>query len=192
MTELILDRAESNTQKAEAVSKLFTIVLMLLGVWLSVDMLTYAVHHKLETAEVVGDNSVTTAVRERQLTCLAKNIYHEAGSEPFEGKVAVAQVTLNRANNSQFPGDVCNVIYQKNVIYSKVICQFSWACDRDTSVRPINKAMYNESELVARKVLLEGFRLPSLNQALYYHADYIDPHWRRERITSIGHHIFYK
>ena len=99
---------------------------------------------------------------------------------------------MNRAKNSQFPNDVCNVIFQKNIVYDKLICQFSWACDRDTSVRPVNKAMYNESELVARKVLLEGFRLPSLEKALYYHADYINPHWNREKITQIGHHIFYK
>jgi len=40
---------------------------------------------------------ITMEERDRQLTCLAKNIYHEAASEPFEGKVAVAQVTINRA-----------------------------------------------------------------------------------------------
>ena len=32
----------------------------------------------------------------KQLDCLTRNIYWEAASEPFEGKVAVAQVTLNR------------------------------------------------------------------------------------------------
>ena len=31
----------------------------------------------------------------RQLECLARNVYHEAGTEPFEGKVAVAQVKTN-------------------------------------------------------------------------------------------------
>ena len=64
---------------------------------------------------------VTTATRERQLACLAKNIYYEAGYESFEGKVAVAQVTINRANSGDFPSDICGVIYQKSVIYSRVI-----------------------------------------------------------------------
>jgi spore germination cell wall hydrolase CwlJ-like protein len=45
---------------------------------------------------------------------------------------------------------------------------------------------------VAKKVLLEGFRLPSLEPALYYHADYVNPRWPHERITKIGAHIFYK
>jgi spore germination cell wall hydrolase CwlJ-like protein len=132
------------------------------------------------------------AMRERQLGCLSRNIYYEAGSEPFEGKVAVAQVTLNRANNSQFPGDICGVIYQKNIVYNKIICQFSWYCDRATSIRPINKTMFAESEAVAKKVLLEGFRLPSLEKALYFHGDYINPGWKHERVAKIGRHIFYK
>jgi spore germination cell wall hydrolase CwlJ-like protein len=40
-------------------------------------------------------------------------------------------------------------------------------------------------------VLLEGFRLPSLKNALYYHADYVNPGWNKPRLEKIGHHIFY-
>jgi spore germination cell wall hydrolase CwlJ-like protein len=52
--------------------------------------------------------------------------------------------------------------------------------------------MFKESELVARQVLLEGFRLPGLKEALYYHADYVNPKWNREKVAKIGAHIFYK
>jgi spore germination cell wall hydrolase CwlJ-like protein len=45
---------------------------------------------------------------------------------------------------------------------------------------------------VAKKVLLEGFRLPSLEKAMYFHGDYINPGWKRERVAKIGNHIFYK
>jgi spore germination cell wall hydrolase CwlJ-like protein len=38
----------------------------------------------------------------RQLDCLTRNIYWEAASEPFEGKVAVAQVTMNRVQDGRF------------------------------------------------------------------------------------------
>jgi spore germination cell wall hydrolase CwlJ-like protein len=44
---------------------------------------------------------------------------------------------------------------------------------------------------VAKKVLLEGFRLDVLKTALYYHADYVNPQWRLEKIGQIGAHIFY-
>jgi len=27
---------------------------------------------------------------------------------------------------------------------------------------------------------------------MYYHADYINPGWKKERITQVGHHIFYR
>ena len=132
---------------------------------------------------------ITMEERERQLGCLAKNIYHEAASEPFEGKVAVAQVTINRAGSGKFPSDICNVVYQKNVVYGKVICQFSWYCQTGPTVR--SNTLYKESMEVAKKVLLENFRLPSMTKAMYYHADYVNPNWNLPKISQIGRHIFY-
>ncbi len=135
---------------------------------------------------------VSIKVREQQLDCLAINIYREAGYEPFEGKVAVAQVTMNRVKDGRFGKDVCGVVYQKNVVMEKVVCQFSWACDSVHKNRPINKAAYNESYEVAKKVLLEGFELSVLKEALYYHANYVNPQWPLQKIGQIGQHIFYK
>jgi len=135
---------------------------------------------------------ITAEQRKKELDCLAINIYREAGHEPFEGKVAVAQVTLNRVTHPEFPNDVCGVVYEKNRFVGKVVCQFSWYCDSTHRNRPINREAYDESMTVAKKVLLEGFRLPSLEPALFYHADYINPNWRYDRITKVGTHIFYK
>ena len=135
---------------------------------------------------------VSIKVREQQLDCLAINIYREAGHEPFEGKVAVAQVTLNRVKDGRFGKDVCGVVYQKNVVMERVVCQFSWACDSVHKNRPVNKAAYNESYEVAKKVLLEGFELSVLKEALYYHANYVNPQWPLQKIGQIGQHIFYK
>jgi len=127
----------------------------------------------------------------KQLDCLTRNIYWEAASEPFEGKVGVAQVTLNRVESGKFAPTVCGVVYQKNVFYEKVVCQFSWFCETNHKIRPIHKPLWKESEDVAKKVLLEGFRLPSLENALFYHADYVSPGWKLPRIEKIGRHIFY-
>lgn len=135
---------------------------------------------------------VTIKTREQQLDCLAINIYREAGYEPFEGKVAVAQVTMNRVKDGRFGKDVCGVIYQKNVVMDKVVCQFSWHCDAAARTRPINQTAYKESYEVAKKVLLENFQLSVLKDALYYHANYVNPRWPLEKIGSIGNHIFYK
>jgi spore germination cell wall hydrolase CwlJ-like protein len=129
---------------------------------------------------------------EKQLDCLAINVYREAGHEPFEGKVGVAQVTMNRVKDGRFGSDVCGVVFQKNVVMEKVVCQFSWACNSVHRNRPINKEAYNESYAVARKVLLENFRLDILKDALYFHAVYINPQWNLDKIGKIGQHIFYK
>jgi spore germination cell wall hydrolase CwlJ-like protein len=88
---------------------------------------------------------------------------------------------MNRVANGKFGEDVCGVVYQKNVIMEKVVCQFSWACDSVHKNRPINKEAYNESYAVAKKVLLENFRLDVLKDALYYHATYVNPRWSLEK-----------
>jgi len=151
--------------------------------------------YNLKTNELKRVNSgsfFSFSERERHLKCLADNIYFEAGYESFEGKVAVAQVTLNRASHGSFwPTDICEVVYQKNVIYSKVICQFSWYCEIGPKTREINNKAYQESLIAAKQVLFEGFRLPSIKNAYYYHADYVSPNWNKPRITKIGRHIFY-
>jgi spore germination cell wall hydrolase CwlJ-like protein len=145
-----------------------------------------------ERAGVSSPDIVSIKTIERQLDCLALNIYREAGHEPFEGKVAVAQVTMNRVAHPDFPKDVCGVVYQKNVVMERVVCQFSWYCDSVHKSRAINKEAYNESYEVAKKVLLEGFRLDILKDALFYHATYVNPRWNLEKIGKIGQHIFYR
>lgn len=168
------------------ISGLFVVILL-------VQTITVTKMEKLRESQMLSSNDVVTIkTRERQLECLAMNIYREAGHENFEGKVAVAQVTMNRAAHPAFPKDVCAVVYQKSVIMDRVICQFSWYCDGSPKNKPTNTVAYNESMAVAKKVLLEGFRLDVMKEALYYHANYVNPRWQLEKIGSIGNHIFYK
>lgn len=173
--------------------RIISYVLGFLAVFLLVQTVTQKKFAVLkESAGVYNTDIVSIKTREKQLDCLAINIYREAGYEPFEGKVAVAQVTMNRVASGKFGNDVCGVVYQKNIIMEKVVCQFSWACDQVHRNRPINKEAYNESYAVAKKVLLENFRLDLLKDALYYHATYVNPRWPLEKIGKIGQHVFYK
>ena len=180
----------------DRVIKTTQITLLILGFLLVASLLVTVTKSKfsslranLQQQDVVG---VTAADRTKQLECLTRNIYWEAASEPFEGKVAVAQVTMNRVVSGKFGSGVCGVVYQKNVFYEKVVCQFSWACETNHKIKPISPNKWAESEEVAKKVLLENFRLPGLTQAMYYHATYVNPGWRLQRVTQIGQHIFYK
>lgn len=149
-------------------------------------------HLKQESINKTSFSTLTLEKRQQQLDCLAKNIYFEAAKEPFEGKVAVAQVTINRSESGKFPSDICKVIYQKNIFMEKVVCQFSWYCESNTKFKPLHKEAYDECMAVAKKVLLEGFRLDGLTEAMYYHATYVSPGWGKEKVAKIGNHIFYK
>ena len=71
----------------------------------------------------------------KQLKCLTDNVYFEAATESYEGKLAVAQVTINRANNPKFPSTVCEVVYQRSYVNKLLVCQFSWTCLKNMVVR---------------------------------------------------------
>ena len=174
--------------------RIVKLVALAISALLAAYLVTVTVNYKLDKLKEARINvsPVTAEMRQAQLDCLARNIYHEAGYEPFEGKVAVAQVTINRTESGAFPSDICKVVYQKNVVYEKVLCQFSWYCQQASLKKPMNGAVYTESMEVAKKVLLEGFRLDSVKDALYYHADYVNPGWQKTKVAKVGRHIFYK
>lgn len=128
---------------------------------------------------------------DKELKCLANNIYYEAGSESFEGKVAVAMVSLNRAESGKFPDTICGVVSQKTVINKRVICQFSWFCTAKKNGPTTLNERWEEAMGVARIVLLEGYRIPALENALYFHASHVRPGWGLPKVAKIGNHVFY-
>lgn len=141
---------------------------------------------------ITANAEEVSVATQQQLNCLAQNIYHEAGSESFNGKVAVAQVTVNRANSGNFPSTICGVVHQKTQVAEKTICQFSWVCDPVAKGRRIYSKAWKESQEIARSVLLDGLRLESLGtEALYFHNARVRPKWGLERIDRIGGHTFY-
>jgi hypothetical protein len=124
---------------------------------------------------------------QKQVDCLAQNIYYEAGYEPKEGKEAVAMVTLNRTQDPRFPKDICSVVKQK----VNETCQFTWYCEGKKVIS--NMFVYNQAKEVAVYVYANYEKLSDETQgALYYHADYVNPRWRLQKTTKIGRHIFYK
>lgn len=117
--------------------------------------------------------------------CMAKNIFHEAGIEDELGKYAVAQVTLNRMANPKYPKTVCEVVMDPY--------QFSWANDRSIRWTRPKGTTWRESLKIAEDVLIRGHRVKGLEKANYYHADYVDPRWKKPeaKIAQVGTHIFY-
>lgn len=125
----------------------------------------------------------------KQMICMAKNLYYEAAMESHEGKLAVAQVTINRANSNRYPSDICGVVYQK----TGSTCQFSWTCEEKKPAIK-NRYAWEECLYIARRALTESVLHHELAkaQAMFYHAVYVSPNWTNTKfIQRIGNHIFY-
>jgi spore germination cell wall hydrolase CwlJ-like protein len=141
-------------------------------------------NHRMEFLELSFDKKQKVM---REVECLAKNIYYEAGSEPRNGKLAVAQVTMNRVKSNEFPRSVCGVVYQK----SKGVCQFSWVCEKD--LHPRYGKEWKESLKIAESILINKKSYNVVGTAKYFHATYVDPAWSNTKnmVAQIGNHIFY-
>lgn len=128
-----------------------------------------------------------TKEAKKQIDCLADNVYHEAGYENHQGRMAVAFVTMNRVQDPRFPKDICGVVKQK-VNYT---CQFTWICENKITNR--NKQQYELSREAALYVYANYEKLKDITKgALYYHADYVNPRWKLQKTVTIGRHIFYR
>ena len=133
----------------------------------------------------VQQTNRTVDHEELDLFCLAKNIFHEAGVEDELGMFAIAQVTINRVRNPDYPDNICDVVMQP--------AQFSWANDRTRRWTHPTGPKWELSKQIARKVIKEGYRVPALQAAVFYHADYVSPDWKDPNavIAQVGTHIFY-
>ena len=135
---------------------------------------------------------------QRQIDCLASNIYFEARAEPKEGQVAVAKVTLNRTSHSDFPDTVCEVVTQKR----NSVCQFSWWCDAKAKQQALSKTfrdydVYLSIRKMATKLYLNHDHMEDLTGgALFYHATYVSVKKigvrGLQKTAHIGQHIFYR
>ena len=132
-----------------------------------------------------------------EVECLALNIYHEARNQPTVGKLAVAQVTMNRVKDVRFPNTICGVVYQgyyANNAPIKNKCQFSWWCD-GKSDKPKELQSWNYALMLARH-MHEGIfdNIDVVKDATHYHAVYVKPYWTKEKkkVKVIADHIFYK
>ena len=122
---------------------------------------------------------------EKDVECLARNIYWEAGVEDLTGKIAVGNITVNRVKTRYWGSHICDVVYAKD--------QFSWTKQRKRAWVTLKGRAWADSKAAAEAVLKQGIVVKQLNKALFYHADYVDPNWRDSdhKVLKVGRHIFY-
>jgi hypothetical protein len=128
--------------------------------------------------------------RDRAMLCLTQAVYYEAALEPDAGQAAVAQTVLNRVRHPAFPHSICGVVYQG--VEAGIGCQFTFVCDGALGRRPMD-APWRRARAAAERAV-NGYVLPAIGSATYYHADYVFPRWAPTlvKIGQIGTHIFYR
>lgn len=119
-------------------------------------------------------SQVTFADNDRYL--LANLIYCEAGAEPYEGKVAVGSVVINRLLSSVYPDTVVGVIYQNR--------QFAPVLDGHLALA-LAENRATESCYQAADVVMSG--TTNVSDCLYFRTPIpqVTPRY------TIGNHIFY-
>lgn len=159
-------------------------------------------YNNVEIYPVVDDTFTVTVIttqkntkhhlskyEQRELKCLAKNMYYEAGGEGHSGWLAVGMVTMNRVVSGKYPRNICEVVYQNN---GKVY-QFSWAGTKKALTKPTND-LYNQIEELALHIYIHYHVLHDITGgALFFHAKHVKPYWsnRLTKTVRIGNHIFY-
>lgn len=131
----------------------------------------------------------------RDVRCLTEAIYYEAANQSELGKEAVAMVVINRVYNKRYPKTICGVVKQSHIVSERKVCQFSYWCNEELT-RPIRGA-WKESKIIAERVLSNHWQRElihtTMNKAIYYHADYVSPKWKNEKVYvgRVGNHLFY-
>ena len=115
---------------------------------------------------------------DEEIDLLNRLVEAEAGNEPYDGQLAVANVVLNRIKDSRYPNTLKGVIYQKHQ-YESVAKGMLW--DRPTGddvKRAVQEAINGNN---------------NIGNCISFWADYIrkdHPLWDLKIKYKIGTHVF--
>lgn len=121
------------------------------------------------------------------LMCMAVAIFFEARAEPVAGMEAVANVIINRVEDSRYPDTVCDVVWERK--------QFSFTHDGLTDDPEAHtghqdRLAWVTSQEVAKEAL-QG-NLMGITST-HYHATNVLPFWAKHysKDGRVGNHVFY-
>jgi N-acetylmuramoyl-L-alanine amidase len=122
------------------------------------------------------------AVSEEELLLLQKIVMAEAEGEPYQGKVAVANVVLNRLRSANFPDTIYKVIYQKHQFSPVANGRLKRVKPNDDSIKAVNAALSGVKEVPDNTYFFLSLKL----------AQDLTVHHSQEYVKTIGNHTFYK
>lgn len=144
------------------------------------------IQNSIQSIGSAAINSEGSAYSEEEVYLAAQLVYHEAHNQTYRGKIAVAEVLLNRVNSNLFPDSILEVINQKG--------QF-------TNARRLKNIRPTEAELEVAKRVLNGnlrafndptilyFRNPEITSGL---SASTEKNWGNlAYATFVGEHAFY-
>ena len=132
--------------------------------------------------ELVAETEVGEALTQN-MRCLAAAIYFESKGEPLEGQLAVGRVVINRANSGRFPATYCGVVLQRS--------QFSFVRGGQLPAIKTGTAAWRTAKAIAKIAHDDAWHSPAKG-ALFFHARYVSPGWRLQRVAQVSNHIFYR
>ncbi|WP_026561519.1 cell wall hydrolase [Bacillus sp. J37] len=175
MSKIARDNSMSLSALASANPQVKNLDLIYVGQEISIDK-----DKKSRPAVASRGETISSKVNisEADIDLLARIVRAEAQSEPFEGKVAVASVVLNRVDSPKFPDTIRDVIYQSG--------QF-----QPVSNGEINKPADKESRR-AVFAALSDMRKIAKDSLFFYNPDIATNRWldSRETAVVIGQHVF--
>lgn len=125
-------------------------------------------------------------VDDKQLDCLAANIYYEGRNQPTLGQLAIGITTLVRAREGDWPSSICGVVHQPG--------QFSWVGKKHKQPKWDQDA-YLRSLSLANQLLSGDFdNLIPLFAPTYFHTTKVNPKWSQHmsKLAVINDHVFYE
>lgn len=133
-----------------------------------------------EYIEVFNYNEKKLFITQSDIDLMAKLVYAESRGEPFDGKVGVVSVVLNRALNSNFPNSIKGVIFEPN----------AFSCVKNNTINAYpDETCYN-----AVYSALKG-NDPTNKALFFYNPSLTTSSWmintEKHNVISIGHHVFF-
>ncbi|MCJ8014392.1 cell wall hydrolase [Paenibacillus sp. KQZ6P-2] len=113
---------------------------------------------------------------------LQKIVMAEAEGEPYQGKIAVANVVLNRLRSANFPNTIKEVIYQKHQFSPVANGRFDRVKPSEDCIHAVNEALNGKKAVTDDTYYFLSLKL----------AEDLTVHHTRTFEKQIGNHSFYK
>ncbi|WP_032120455.1 cell wall hydrolase [Clostridium amazonitimonense] len=133
-----------------------------------------------EVVEVLSFNNQKLFITKDDVELMSKIVSAESKGEPYEGKVAVASVILNRVAHPSFPKTVKEVIIQKN----------AFSCVR-------NNTVYEDPDTSCYNAVMDAIKGndPTNNAVYFYNPKIATSNWMKNidktNVKTIGNHVFF-